>query len=414
MSTRHKKKIGIIGVRGFAKNHLSSIDYLKDKCELVAADVRKEDRREADVEQVKALGAKIYEDAFEMLEAEKGNIDIISIPTGIDSHCEYSVKALKSGYDVICEKPACGIVEEALEMKKAAAETGKRLCIAFQNIFSPTIQKIKKIRTEKQLGELISCKSYALWPRSSAYYKRNDWAGKLIYKGKKIFDSPLQNSTAHYLNNLLYIAGGKPDESAIPEEIYGENFRAKNIESADTQFVRIKTQNNIKITYIVTHSCKKLFGPVAEYLFENGIIIWDFFGEGDGTAKMFKKVNSKYKLIEEFDNGTTPIHTLVFQNMFDAIDNNKQPLSNINNAYQHIICVNKSFESSNGITEIDQKFLEALPVEKELYNPDIDVSKEENIVIKGVEEVIEQMYEQEKSFFDIGVEWAKGKNGVMD
>ena len=395
-----KKKIAIIGVSGFAKNHLNSIEILENDCELVAATVRPSDRCEADVKAAIALGAsKIYEDAYEMLEVEKNNVDIICIPTSINSHCDYSIAAMESGYDVICEKPVCGTVDEALKMKKVSEETGKKLCIGFQNVFSHTIQKIKKIKVENILGKLVSAKSYATWPRSSAYYKRNDWAGKLVFGGKKIFDSPIQNATAHYLNNLLYIAGETLNETAIPKQVYGENFRAKNIESADTQFVRVITENNIKLTYIVTHSCKENFGPIAEFYFEHGKISWDFQHETDGKAYVYKKSDSEYELIEEFDNGPISIHALVFKNMFEAIDKNIQPLSNINNAYQHIVCMNKSFDF--GIKQIDKKYLEELPVEKEAYDPELDVSNERNIIIKNVEETIRKMYKKEKSFSEI-------------
>jgi len=404
MKNMKKKKIGIIGVSGFAKSHLNSIEYLNSVCELVAADVRKKDRCDDDVTAAKALGAsRIYKDAYEMLEAEKNNVDIICIPTSIDSHCDYSIAAMKQGYDVICEKPVCGTIDEALLMKKVSEETGKKLCIGFQNIFSPTIQKIKKIKTENILGKLVSAKSYAMWPRSSAYYKRNEWAGKLEFEGKKIFDSPIQNATAHYLNNLIYIAGETQNETAIPKEVYGENFRAKNIESADTQFVRVITENNVKLIYIVTHSCVENFGPIAEFIFEKGKIFWDFKYKNDGKAYVYKKMNSEYELIDEFDNGDVPIHSLVFKNMFDAVDNNIQPLSNINNAYQHIICMNKSFDF--GIKQIDKKYLEELPVEKEAYDPDLDVSNERNIVIKNVEKTIKKMYDQEKSFSEVNADF---------
>ncbi len=399
-----KKKIGIIGVSGFAKSHLDSIKHYKDNCMLIAAFVRKEDRYEPDVKAAEALGAKIYESADEMFESEKGNIDIVCIPTGIDSHRDYSIKALNSGYNVICEKPVAGTIDDALEMKKAADETGKKLCIAFPIIYSSVIQKIKKIRTEKKLGKLVSAKSYALWPRSTAYYNRNGWAGKIIYNGNKIFDSPLQNATSHYFNNLLYVAGEKPDESAMPKEIYAENFRAKNIESTDTQFIRVITENKIKITFITTHACKERVDPIAEYIFENGKILWEF-SDNLGSAKVFERTGSEYILIDEFNNGDIPIHNLVFKNMFEAVGNNIQPLSNINNAYQHTICVNKSFDF--GIKQVDKKFLDELSVEKEMYNPDLDVSKEKNIVIKEIKKTIEKMYEQEKSFIEIGTEWAK-------
>ena len=397
-----KKKIAIIGVSGFAKSHLDSIRYYKDNCELIAAYVRNEDRYEPDVNAAKTLGAKIYEDANEMFEAEKGNIDIICIPTGIDSHRDYSVKALKSGYNVICEKPVAGTIDDALQMKKAADTSGKKLCIAFPVIYSPVIQKIKKIRTENQLGKLISCKSYVLWPRSTAYYKRNNWAGKMIFHGKKIFDSPLQNATSHYLNNLLYIAGERADESAIPKDIYAENFRAKNIESADTQFIRIITEKNIKITFIATHACKERIDPIAEYIFENGKIIWEF-SDNLGTAKIFKKVDSQYKFIDELDNGDIPVHNLVFKNMFNAVENNVQPLSNINNAYQHTICVNKCFEF--GINQIDENFTAEIAVREEMYNPALDISKEKNIVIREIEKTVQKMFELEQSFSETGAKW---------
>ena len=56
--------------------------------------------------------------------------------------------------------------------------------------------------------------------------------------------------------------------------------------------------------------------------------------------------------------------------------------------------------------KLNKKYLDELSVEKEMYNPDWDVSKEKNIVIKGIEKIIEKMYEQEKSVSEIGAEWA--------
>ena len=123
-----------------------------------------------------------------------------------------------------------------------------------------------------------------------------------------------------------------------------------------------------------------------------------------GEEKKYKST-FKYILIDEFDNGQISTHALVFKNMFEAINNNTPPLSNINNAYQHTICVNKCFDF--GINQVDKKFLDVLSVEKEMYNPDLDVSNEKNIVIKKIEETIKKMYESKKSFIEIGAKWAK-------
>ena len=46
------------------------------------------------------------------------------------------------------------------------------------------------------------------FPRPLSYFKRNDWAGHLrTPAGEDVLDSPLNNATAHYLHNMLYVLG---------------------------------------------------------------------------------------------------------------------------------------------------------------------------------------------------------------
>ena len=47
----------------------------------------------------------------------------------------------------------------------------------------------------------------AAWPRYFNYYARNNWAGKLAMNGTWVFDSPVNNACAHYLNLALFWAG---------------------------------------------------------------------------------------------------------------------------------------------------------------------------------------------------------------
>ena len=55
------------------------------------------------------------------------------------------------------------------------------------------------------------------WPRDLAYYRRNTWAGRLRDPdtGGWVLDSPANNAMAHFLHNLLYLAGERPDRSAL-------------------------------------------------------------------------------------------------------------------------------------------------------------------------------------------------------
>jgi len=44
---------------------------------------------------------------------------------------------------------------------------------------------------------------------------------------------------------MLYVAGPDRHGSAEPDEVYGENYRAKDIESSDTQHLRVTTTGGV-------------------------------------------------------------------------------------------------------------------------------------------------------------------------
>lgn len=63
--------------------------------------------------------AKIYTDFNDLLETEK-NIDAVMVATPDHNHAVITMKALKMGKHVFCQKPLTHSVHEALEIKKAA------------------------------------------------------------------------------------------------------------------------------------------------------------------------------------------------------------------------------------------------------------------------------------------------------
>jgi predicted dehydrogenase len=76
-----------------------------------------------DVAKVEELGKKysthIYTNIDDLLMAEK-NLDVVAICTPNGLHAEHSVKALKAGIHVLCEKPMALSIKECGEMIKTA------------------------------------------------------------------------------------------------------------------------------------------------------------------------------------------------------------------------------------------------------------------------------------------------------
>jgi predicted dehydrogenase len=397
------KKIALVGIGGFSRYHYDRIKELEPqgKLKLSAVMIREKslERHQDIAEVLRAGGVKIYTTYEDMLAGEEGVSQIVVLPTGISDHCEMSLAALEKGYHVICEKPVAGTLEECMRMKEAQEKTGKVLAICFQNIYSPIIQRMKKIALSGELGALKSAKTYVLWQRADAYYKRT-WGGKLVFEGKTINDCPLMNATAHYLNNMLYVSGKSLHEAALPVSIYGENYRIKKIESCDTQFLRVVTDTGVRLIFITSHSTDVRVDPQAEYLFENGKITWDF----SGNAVVFRKTGGGYEQIERIDGGegNSGFFKMIYQETCEAIDCGSEPAATIQNSYQHVMCVDRSFRSGP-IVDVPEEYVGSTDVMKD---DDCLKAGDVNRYLKGIKPLVKKMFAEEKSFYEAGCPWA--------
>ena len=393
--------IGLIGIAGYGEAHRDSIDACEkeQKCRLRAAVVRLQDEDPDQERMLAGRGVRIYRTVREMLDNEKSRIELVAIPTGIPSHAGLSIAALDAGYHVLCEKPAAGTHVDALLMREAARRNGRFLAIGFQYIFTQAVQNLKRIRIEGQLGELRRIKTVTLWPRDTEYYSRNNWAGKLKVDGSKIYDSPAQNAMSHFLNTMLYVAGGRAAETAYPVELYGENYRAQNIESADTQFLRLRTDTDVDIVFIGSHASAIGIGPIIHFIFENGTVE---FG-ASGAPEEYRIVTAARCPYELPTQPPQKSRADAFMDTLDAIGTGRPPLCTIENALPHSLCVQTLFEESCPVRDINPAYLEDLTS----GGPGRGDGAAVNTVIKEIEPVTKRMFDEEKSFSEVTAPWAE-------
>ncbi|MAG13992.1 MAG: hypothetical protein CMN78_05295 [Spirochaetales bacterium] len=393
--------IGLVGIAGYGESHLEAIERCEREgtAKLQAVAIRPGDS-EPDRETVlRCNGVRIHRAVDEMLQLEKNSVQLICLPTGIPSHAELSIAALNAGYHVLCEKPAAGCYDDAVLMRAVSRDTGKFLAIGYQHIYSDAVQNLKKFALERELGRLLKTKALVLWPRDSAYYSRNHWAGRLVADEKKVFDSPAQNAAAHYLNVMLYIAGASPAASANPVEIYGENYRGQSIESADTQFLRVATDTGVDIFYTATHATSEHYGPEIHYVFENGVVEFSVASRADKY-----RVRTRAGINEDprFPHSTSDRHRLgTFHSVVGAIQAGHQPLCTIENAIQHSRCIQTLFEESCPTRPVDSSFLKQIAIENAI-----------NTVIEGVEVICRKTFEKSCGFAEAGAPWASQGNAV--
>ena len=148
----------------------------------------------------KQYQAKAYYSIDEMLMAEK-ELEVVAICTPNGLHAEHSVKALKAGAHVLCEKPMALTARDCREMIRAAEQAGKRLLIVKQNRFNPPVAAVKKVIDEGRLGKIYSVHLSCTWNRTEDYYK-DSWKGTLKLDGGTLF-----TQFSHFIDLLGWMIG---------------------------------------------------------------------------------------------------------------------------------------------------------------------------------------------------------------
>ncbi len=81
-------------------------------------------------------------------------IDAVYNPLPNALHCEWTIRALKAGKHVLCEKPMAANAEEAERMAQAAADAGRLLAEAFHYRYHPLAARLREVIQGGSLGRV--------------------------------------------------------------------------------------------------------------------------------------------------------------------------------------------------------------------------------------------------------------------
>lgn len=147
-------KIGIIGCGAIARiRHAPECESNPD-IEIAGFFDLVEDRAR---ELVEKYGGKVYKAYEDMLEDE--DVEGVIVCTSNATHAEVTIKSLKAGKHVLCEKPLATTVEDGIAMDEAAKKAGKLLMIAQNQRMDIAHTKAKEIIGSGVLGRIIYFKT---------------------------------------------------------------------------------------------------------------------------------------------------------------------------------------------------------------------------------------------------------------
>lgn len=378
----------LVGIGGYGNVYVDELIDCQDKSGVYIAgviDPKPESCNKISI--IREMKIPIYNSMDEFYAVSNADLVVISSP--IQYHCEQTCYALSMGSNVLCEKPICATVQDALEMIKASEQSGKFLAIGYQWSFSNAIIELKKDIINGVFGKPKKLKTIVLWPRDEQYFSRG-WAGKKRdSRGEWVLDSVANNATAHYLHNMFYILGEQIESSARPVKVTAELYRANNIENFDTTALRSVTEKGVEIYFYATHAVKDLKGPDFCYEFERAFIEYQHIRQYSGD------------IIAKFADGT-------IKSYGDPMEDDKRKLWTCVNAIRegasipcpakaaisHTICINGMHDSMPDICNFPENFIKKEGEIKTTW-------------VEGLDDVMQKCFESCKLPSETDTSWAK-------
>jgi len=156
-------RVGIVGFGFMGRVHYRCWREIKDAriaaiCELNPAVAQQAGKGIGNIEgaaqKVDLSEVRIYQDFDKMLFREQ--LDALSVTLPSYLHAEYTIKALRAGVNVLCEKPMALTVADCDRMIKEAESSGKILQIGHCVRFWPEYAKTKQIVQSGKYGTIIA------------------------------------------------------------------------------------------------------------------------------------------------------------------------------------------------------------------------------------------------------------------
>ena len=170
-------RVAVVGL-GIGNSHLESFAKLADQFELKAV---------CDLDETKAIGATArfgvgwHTANFSDLLAS-AELDLIDICTPPHTHRMLIEQALDAGFNVICEKPLVGSLQDVDAIAAALAKSKGTLFPIFQYRFGHGLQKLKHLQARGFAHTPYLTTIETTWRRDADYYAipwRGKWATEL-------------------------------------------------------------------------------------------------------------------------------------------------------------------------------------------------------------------------------------------
>ena len=200
-----KVRYGIIGIGNMGIVHLKH--FFEGKIEngvcTAIADLNEEKLRVA--REKYPADYEVFARGEDLIDNAKVDAVIVAVPHY--DHPALSIRAMKRGLHVVCEKPAGVYTKQVKEMNAVAAECSTLFTMMYNQRTNPLYIKMREILASVEFGEIRRVNWIITnWFRTQFYYDSGSW--RATWKGEG--GGVLLNQCPHQLDLLQWICGMMP------------------------------------------------------------------------------------------------------------------------------------------------------------------------------------------------------------
>jgi len=187
------------------------------------------------------LNIPVYQSISDLVK-NHNDLDVINISTPNGLHIPMALDVIKSGINVLVEKPIGLYKNDCDELISVARTMDKKVFCVLQNRYSPPARFIHKMISENRLGKIYWVAISCYWNRDNRYYTPGSWRGS-----KDMDGGPLYTQFSHFID-LLYWNFGQIKN--IQSRFYNNNHPyLKEMEDTGTFSFDFENEGSGQFTY---------------------------------------------------------------------------------------------------------------------------------------------------------------------
>ena len=182
-------RVGIIGLGRSGRDiHGRHLVTVPGKYDLVAVADRLAPRRDR---AAREFGCRTYARPDSLLAQD--DLDLVVVASPSRQHVSHALRALRSGHNVLCEKPVARKLSEVEEIERTARRAGRTFAAFHQQRYNPAFVQVRKVIRSGVLGRIVMIRLSA-----NSFSRRWDWQTL-----RREYGGTLLNTGSHYVDQLL-------------------------------------------------------------------------------------------------------------------------------------------------------------------------------------------------------------------